>query len=315
MSQNLGFPLTGPWNVQAPFCSSPETSYRVKVTASPPYTAWALVPEVRFTKNNIPIDVANMGSNKLYSKTTAFREYAFSIRMHPYAITLLQYGAADPNYTTPAGTGAESLTFLIKYLQALGSSAMTAHFLFFLGCKCNMLEMAVSNRDIVTATMDWMLGEISVPDATANGGLTTPTIPTNASITSQPWSNVEAPAKNMVINSISYANKNFRHRWNNNLVADDYVSSGLLDSLVFGNRRMDGSFITPVGQDLLQETKEHDAPQTGVTAKYTFKTAVAVITMTNFYIRGSNPVLSAENNETWHNEFSFESTDSTLGAT
>ena len=242
-------------------------------------------------------------------------QYGVSIRVYPYAITLLQYGAADPNYTTPAGTGAESLTFLIKYLQAQGSAAMATMWIFFLGMKCNVLEMSVSTRDIVTATMDWMLGEITVPITTTDGGMTTPTIPTNASIVSAPWSNVEAPYKNLKINNIDYANKNFRHRWNNNLVADDYVGSGLLDSLVFGNRRFEGSFITPVGQDLLQETKEHDAPQAGVAAKYNFKTSVAAITMTNFFIRGSNPVLSAENNETWHNEFTFETTNSVLGAT
>src|SRR6185436_13619757 len=257
--------------IEKPFCSTPETAFGVTPTSSPIFTALAIVGEVVPKIDDIEIDIRQIGSHLKYASggmQTAAHKYGFTIMLNPFAITNLQYGAAVPNYSTPTGTPAESLSFLLQYKQSLGAAALTTHFVLFKGCKCNTLNISVSAEGLVEVTMEWICREIITPIATANAGLTTPTIPDFASITTAALSNVDSGAKPLTIGGTAYAVNNWNIQWNNNLIPDPYIGTGLIEALNVGEIEITGSFVTPVGQDLLLETAINAFPQTGVAAVF-----------------------------------------------
>lgn len=308
----LAYPLTGAWEVQMPFCSTPEVSYRTTPTASPPFTAWAVVEDVTFREDDEEIDVRQIGSHQLYGMVTAFHNYGFSMKIHPFALSNLQFGSENPN---GAGTLDQALSFCLKYRQAEGTSGMNTYFRLLKGCKMNTLTMSVSAKGLVEVDTDWIVGEITVPSQTANAGLTTPTFPTFASITSSPFSNLDGGSTPFTYNSIARAVQEFSITWNNNLIPDAFTGSGYLDALTPGNREFSGSFTTPVGQDLTLYTAVHDFPQVAVPAKYVFKTGVVVATITDMKILSTSPAFSSTANETLKHTFTWKSANANLGTT
>jgi Phage tail tube protein len=305
----LAYPLTGAWEVLMPFCSTPEVTYRTTPTASPAFTAWAVVEDVSITEGDEEIDVRQIGSNDLYGMVTAFHNYGFSMKVHPFAITQLQYGSEKP---VGAGTSFESLSFALKYRQAEGTSAMNTYYRLFKGCKMNQLTISVSAKGLVECDTDWIVGEVTVASQAANAGLTTPTFPTFASITSAPISNLDGGNNPFTFNSLPRPVQEFSITWNNNLIPDAFAGSGYLDALTTGQREVTGTFTTPVGNDLVLETAVHDFPQLAVPGKYVFKTGVMVANITGMKVLGSSPAFSSTANETLKHTFNWKAANAVL---
>jgi hypothetical protein len=123
MSQ-IAFPLTHAGLGINLFCFTTETLF-VKKTPSTVYTAAAITQDVVPTIDGVSIDVRQMGSHQVYGIQNAGMNYGFTIPVHPQNIGFLSYGCNPPNYTTPAGTSARSLKFLIKYKQAQETAGIT----------------------------------------------------------------------------------------------------------------------------------------------------------------------------------------------
>jgi len=289
---SITWPLAHSARAEA-FAYTPEVTFRTLKTASPVYTSVGIVGEFRPRINDVEIDTRNLGSHLIYARQTAFHSYGMTIQSWPFDLPFLKYGSEPPNYTTPAGTQAETLQFLYKYQQATGTAGTLSHYVFLLGCKMNTLELSVSSQGLVEATSDWMVGEITVPVSTSNGGLTTPNIPALSATVTPPISNIDGGNTPMTINSVTYPIKEFRIQWNNNIIGDDFNGSGLIDQMTTGGIEISGSFRTPVGKNLNLETFVHDFPQAGVNASYVFKTGVMVVNMTEFkLVADDNPHVS-----------------------
>ncbi len=282
MSQ-IAFPLTHSGTSEAPFSYIEETTFRTMPT-SPSLTAVKVIDQINPRIDNMEMDVRTIGSHYLYGMQSGGHTYGLGLTVHPFDLPFLKYGTNAPNYTTPAGTSANSVAFAMKYKQALGTAAMTTHNIKFLGCKPNTTEISVSSQGIVEATMDWTVGEITAPVAGDIAGATWPSAPTSPVL-----SNVDGGNKPLTINSVQYAVKDFRISWNNNLIADTFSGSGLVDALTVGAVEITGSFNTPIGQSLTLETLIHDFPQTGVAASYNVKSGTMVINMTNFKLMADAP--------------------------
>lgn len=291
--------------VGAPFQYTNETVFRTKKTSSPSYTATAIVSEIRPRINGVEIDTRQIGSHLLYGQQTAFHSYGFNMNLWPFALPFLKYGTEPPNYSTPAGTSAESLQFLLKYKQATGTAELRDYYVFFLGFKPNTTELSVSSQGLLEASMDWQGGEITIPATTH--GLTTPTLVNDFSgITSPAISNIDGGNTPFTINGTSYPIKEFRIQWNNNLILSDYNGSGLVDQINIGGIKVTGSFRTPVGKNLSLETAMHDFPQVGVPATYVFKTGVMQANMTGFkLVQDDNPIIAGPTNVFEHT-YNFE---------
>jgi len=286
MSQ-IAFPLTHAGLGTNPFCWTPEVTFGTLKTASPVYTAVAITQDVTPTIDGVSIDVRQMGSHTVYGIQDAGVNYGFTIPVHPMNITFLKYGTEPPNYTTPAGTSAESLQFLIKYKQATGTAAMSDHYMFALGCRPDTTNISISAQSLVEASMTWGVRQWTTPVSTANGGLTTPTIPDFSGITGPVFQDSDGGAKPLTINSVPYAVNNFTINWNNNLIRDSFNGSGLVDALTVGAIDITGSFTTPVGQDLLLEAIMNSLTQGGVTFSYKVKTGA-------MFINGTGMVLTSD---------------------
>jgi hypothetical protein len=296
--------------IEKPFQYTAETTFRTKKTASPVYTAAAIVDAIRPKINGTEIDTRQIGSHLLYGQQTAFHSYGLSMDLFPFSLPLLKYGSEPPNYVTPAGTQQESIQFIYQYKQALGTAALTTHYIFFLGCKMNTLEISVTSQGLVEAKTDWIVGEITAPSASS--GLTTPTLVDFSGITTPAISNIDGGSTPFSINGVSYPIKEFKIKWDNNLIADDFNGSGLVDQITTGGIKITGSFQTPVGKDLLLETKMHDFPQTGVPAVYTFKTGVMVCNMTGFkLVSDDNPSIAGPT-DTMKHTYNFEALTAAL---
>jgi len=306
MSQ-IAFPLTHSGTAEAPFSYIEETTFRT-MPSSPTLTAVKVVDQINPRIDNMEMDVRTIGSHYLYGMQSGGHTYGLGLTVHPFDLPFLKYGTNPPNYTTPTGTSAVSLAFAMKYRQALGTSAMTLHNIQFLGCKPNTTEISVSSQGLVEATMDWTVGEIKVPVAGDISGSTWPSAPTSPVL-----SNVDGGNKPLYIDSVQYAVKDFRISWNNNLIADTFSGSGLVDALTVGAVEITGSFNTPIGQSLALETAIHDFPQTGVTAKYVVKTGTMIINMTNFKLMTDAPEgWSAGPTATGQHAFTFKCSTATL---
>ena len=306
MSQ-IAFPLTHSGTAETPFSFIEETTFRT-MPSSPTLTAVKVVDQITPRIDNLEMDVRTIGSHYLYGMQSGGHTYGLGMTVHPFDLPFLKYGTNGPNYTTPTGTSAVSLAFAYKYKQALGTAAMTTHHIKFLGCKPNTTEISVSSQGIVEATMDWTVGEITVPTAGDISGATWPSAPTTAVL-----SNVDGGNKPLTINSVQYAVKDFRISWNNNLIADTFSGSGLVDALTVGAVEITGSFNTPIGQSLVLEGLIHDFPQTGVTAKYNVKSGTMVINMTNFKLMSDAPEgFSAGPTATAQHGFTFKCSAATL---
>lgn len=302
MSQ-IAFPLTHSGTIESPLGYVEESVFRT-MPSSPTFTAFKVIDQVTPRIDNMEMDVRTLGSHYLYGMQSGGHTYGLGLTLHPFDLPALKYGTNAPNYTTPTGTSAVSLAFSLKYKQALGTAAMTSHHIDFLGCKCNTTEISISSQGLVEATQDWTVGEITKPSATPISGATYPTF---GSITSPVLSNVDGGNKPLTIDSVQYAVKDFRISWNNNLIADTFSGSGLVDQLTVGAVEITGSFNTPIGQSLVLEQAIHDFPQSGVNASYLVKTGTMVINMTNFKLMSDAPEgFSAGPTATAQHAFTFK---------
>ncbi len=305
---SITWPLAHSARAEA-FAYTAETTFRTLKTASPVYTSVGIVGELRPRINDVEIDTRNLGSHLIYARQTAFHSYGMTINCYPFDLPFLQLGAQAPVYP---GTNDGTVQFLYKYQQAQGTAGTQSHYVFFLGCKMNTLELSVSSQGLVEATSDWLVGEITVPVTTANGGLTTPTIPALSATVTPPISNIDGGNTPFTMNGITYPIKEFRIQWNNNLIGDDFNGSGLLDQITTGAISISGSFRTPVGKNLALETAIHDFPQTGVNASYTFKSGTMVLSMTEFkLVADDNPHISGPTDTDKHS-FNFVAKTATL---
>lgn len=307
---SITFPLASAGCAEA-FAYTSEDVFRTLKTASPTYTAVGIVSEIRPRINDTEIDTRNLGSHLLYGQTTAFHSYGMTINCYPFSLPFLQLGSEAPNCDTGVNTGTQQ--FVYKYKQAQGTAGQQTHYIFFLGCKMNTLEISVSSQGLVEATTDWIVGEITVPVITPDGGLTTPTIPAFSATTTPALSNIDGGNTPFTMNGVSYPIKEFRINWNNNLIADDFNGSGLVDQITTGGIKTTGSFRTPVGKDLLLETAIHDFPQSGVDASYVFKNGTMVANMTGFKLVADDNPITAGPTDTMKHSFNFECATASLG--
>jgi hypothetical protein len=306
----LAFPLTHAGLGTNPFCFTTETLFGVKKTASPTYTAVAITQDVVPTDDGVSIDIRQMGSHQVYGIQNAGKNYGFTIPVHPQNIGFLSYGCNPPNYDTPAGTSAESLQFLIKYKQAQGTAGMSDHYIFFLGCRPDTTTVTISAQALVEASMTWGAREIT--GASTTSGLVTPTIPTLASITGPVLQDSDGGNKPLTINGIQYAVNNFTITWNNNLIRDAFNGSGLVEALTVGGIEITGSFTTPVGQDLLLETRMADLNQVGVPAVYKVKTGVMFINMTGMLLQSDAQTFEGAPTSTRKHTYTFKCADARI---
>ena len=140
---SITWPLAHSARAEA-FAYTPETTFRTLKTASPTYTAVGIVSEIRPRINDVEIDTRNLGSHLLYAQQTAFHSYGMTINCYPFDLPFLQLGSEPPNYST--GTNVGTQQFLYKYKQAQGTAETLSHYMFFLGCKMNTLELSVSTQ-------------------------------------------------------------------------------------------------------------------------------------------------------------------------
>lgn len=313
MPGQLGFPLTHGGLIEKPFCFTAETSFGDTPTASPVFTPVAVVGEIIPKIDDVEIDVRQIGSHDKYAgggMQTAAHKYGFTLNLNPFDISFLGYGSKAPNYTTPSGTPAESLSFLLQYKQAVGASSFVTHFVLFKGSKCNTLSIRVNAEGLVEVSMEWICREITPPATTS--GLTTPVIPDFSGITTPVISNIDGGAKPLTIGGTAYAVNDMAVNWNNNLIPDPFNGTGLIEALNVGERMANGSFVTPVGQDLTLETAVAAFPQTGVASVYKFKTAVMFANIAGLKVVSNDAPWRRGPTETKKNSFNWECTSAVL---
>jgi Phage tail tube protein len=311
----LSFPLVTSASATNPFCYTVEAQFAVKKIASPVYNAIAVTGDVTPTVDGVPIPVPIAGRHDKYAIAIGGHNYGFSLNLHPLNTTFLKYGTELPNYATPAGTAAESLQFLMQYQQALGTNFYNTVFLFWLGCRPVSANVSISAQGLVEVTMEWSAREMTVPIQTANGGMTSPVIPTFASISGPVFQDSDAPNKPFVYNGVAYAVNQFEINWNWNTAAEPFNGSDLADAVTLGGLDVTGSFTTPVGQDLLLEAIMALEGQQGVDASYTVKVGSFVINMDGVVLTADDRPFPGAPGESMKHTYSFTATRASIGTT
>ncbi len=257
------------------------------------------------------LDIFQAGSFYKYSQQTGGQNFPFSIQVQPQNLTFINIGANAPNLTTPAGTSAASYQFLMKYKQSLGTAALVDTYLFMLGCRPKTTNLTVTPQQKLSVSMEWVAREMQVSTAT-NGGLTSPTIPTIASITGSVIVDSDAGPNPLTINALTYPTDGFTLNIDNGLIAKPYNGSGKIDASFPGTYQIGGNINVPVGaQGTALETLALSS-QTGVAAKYNFKTGVMVANMTGFTLGSGTREFPGSANSFLENPFSFQCSGLTM---
>lgn len=299
----LAFPLVTSATASNPFCFTEETTFGVLKTASPTFLPVAVAQDITYKVDNVPVDVGQAGSNYLYSTSVGGHNYSLTIPFHPYDLSFSKYGSQSPNYTTPTGTPAASLQFLYKAKRAQGTAQLWDAYTIFLGFRPASMTYSISAQGLVEASMELMGREVYTSMAT-NGGYTTPTIPTFASITGAVFQDADSGALPLTINGVAYTGDNFSITWNLGTFAKAYLGGGgYAETVLVGGIRISGTVTTPVGGGQGIETLAALSTQPGVTGKYVIKAGQCVINMTKMvFTSQDDTILSTPTNpseDTW----------------
>jgi hypothetical protein len=306
MSQ-INFPLVTGASASNPFCwiQEPADAFGVKITASPVYTAVAIAENVAGRIESSLLDIFTAGSFYKYSQQTGGQNFPFTLAVSPQNINFIKIGTNAPNLTAPTGTSAASYQFLMKYKQSMGTAALVDAYLFFLGCRPRTTAINVSPQGKVTCVMEWIAREVQISTA-ANGGLTSPTIPTFASITGPVIVDADAGSKPLTINALAYATDGFSLTVDNGLISKPYNGSGKIDASFPGTHRITGNINVPVGSQGTALETLILSTQTGVTASYLFKTAVMKANFTGFILVNDERTFPGNADSFLENPFSYE---------
>jgi hypothetical protein len=284
MSQ-IAFPLVTSAAATNPFCwvEEPAGAFGVKVTASPNFNAVAVAENVMGRIQNTMLDIFTAGSFYKYSQQTGGQNFPFTIAVQPQNINFIKIGTNPPDLTTPTGTSAASYQFLMKYKQSLGTAQLVDTFMHFLGCRPRTTNITVSPQQKISVTMEWVAREIQISTA-VNGGMTTPVIPTLASVTGPVLVDSDAGALPLTINALPYPTDGFTVNVDTGLIAKPYNGSGKIDASFPGTYKITGNINPPLGAQGITLLTLATSSQVGVTAKYNFKTGVMVGNMTGFVL-------------------------------
>ena len=292
----------------------PADAFGVKITASPSYTAVAVAENVSARIENVMLDIFQAGSHFKYSQQTGGQNFPFTIAVQPQDINFIKIGTNAPvaaSAGTTAGLSASSYQFVIKYKQSLGTAALVDTYLFLLGCRPRTTNITVSPQQKVSVTMEWVARDIDISTAT-NGGTTSPTIPTLASITGPVIVDSDAGSLPLTIDSKTYPTDGFTLNCDTGLIAKPYNGSGLIDASYPGTFKFTGNVNIPVGAHGVDIETLALASQTGVTASYLFKTGVMKANMTGFTLGSGERTFPGNADSFLENPFSFEASGLTL---
>jgi hypothetical protein len=164
-------------------------------------------PLVELTEN---VDIGSIkyrqiGSRDIYSLIKTGEMYSFELTFNPIDDALIKYGINLPGGT---GTIEKSLTFIKS--QKINDTEM---FTLYKGCRCDSIDVEVTNDGAVEVTMTFLCREITTPSATH--GLVTPTFASNP--TQEPWTNLSPGSGPLTINAIAVDTPSWSMTVSNNL--------------------------------------------------------------------------------------------------
>ena len=307
----LGYQLTAGFNLTRPFQYAAEAGYGTIDTSSPVFTPIAITSSIKLRVDNKTFDIAQVGQEELYSILSTGHDFGFSVDVYPFSLPTLKYGSESPNYGTPAGTAAESLTFLISMIMAKDSDGTWAeHFMLLPGSIMTGLEISVDSDSAVKATMTWMCQQITPPNVTApNPALTTPDYAEFSDVTGAAISHLDIGDDTpLELDGTGYPVKMARLNWANNVETNRFANSDLINSALMTSRLMTGSFSTGFGLDHdLQALIRDKVPVDG---KMKFKTGALVATLADVQLTNTEPELSTG---VMVPDYNFKAANMTLG--
>lgn len=290
----------------------PSDAFGVKITASPSYTAVALAENVDITLGSTTLDIMSAGSFFRYSMRTGGQNFPFHIDVSPLDINFIKIGTNAPviaSAGTTAGLAASSYQFVMKYKQSYGTAALTDTYLFLLGCRPATTTINVTPQGKVTVGQDWIAREMTV---SSTSGLTTPTIPTIASITGPVIIDADAGSLPLTIDSLTYATNGFTLAVDTGLITQAYNGSGKIDISAPGLNTTTGNFSIPVGSRGLALETIALSNQTGVDIDYNFKSGTMVAHIADAILESGSRAFPGQPNSILENPFSFKAVSCTL---
>jgi hypothetical protein len=277
-----------------------QASFGVTPTASPTFLLAGAITDI--TEGiNVNSTIYRIGGAKTYYKNISYgHAYTFELGFSPDNNTMMKYGSEEASGT---GTADASLSFL-KALKLNNAGVLTEHFVFYKGCKMNILDLSVAGQ-MVECNSSWLCREITIPNLVH--GLTTPVFKAYTDLTQLPWSHLQNGTNPLTINAITYPCTQFHINWNNNIQPDQMNGSDLVDSLIQGNRDITGDFTVLVGKDLSLEAKLRTNPLAGDTASYVLKSTAttSTINITELAIQQSSPAHQTSDSGTWYIQYNF----------
>ena len=306
------FPLITSATATNPFMYTEEATFGLRKTGSPVYTGVPIAGDLSLKYDGIPINVPIAGRHDLYRVQNAGKNYTLSFPIHPLSIAFLKYGIELPNYTTLTGNINTPLQFLYKYKQALGTAQLHDTWLYLLGCRASSTTLTQTPQSLLEASMEFLVREIEVP-VPDTAPVTSPTYANFTDFSGPVFQDSDGGNLPLSIGGVSYPTDNFTVTINQGTFAKPYNGSGLADAILPGQYLATGTINLPIGQDLAQETAFAAANQTPVSMKYTFKTGVMVITLSNTILTANDRSVLTAPTAPMSNSFSFQSTLAALG--
>lgn len=308
MPTQINFPLTTPANMTRYVMWHEDAVYGDLDTASPAYTALFGVNKIHLRSDVDAELFYEAGSGYTwYAVVDKGRNFTVDMDFSVAQIAELQHWTTLPNFGTPANTLAKSKTFLLCR-KINSSGTMTEAFQFLRHTYPTSLEFTLAQSALINGKVTLVPRLISTPIFTANGGLTTPTLPSLGSISLPIWRHIDAGNNALTINAINYPLQTMTVRYTQGMVFDRAYGSELVDAGTLGTLVVNGTFTSKSFFDTVMEGKvETGALQTaGVAASVKMKSGSGTITFTKFTVKNLDQMINFGANETQESTFDFE---------
>jgi hypothetical protein len=308
MPTEINFPLTTPATMTRYVMWHEDAVYGDLDISSPVYTGFFAVNKVHLRSDVDAELFYEAGSGYTwYACVDKGRNFTVDMDFAVAQIAELQHWTTLPNFGTPANTLAKAKTFLLaRKINSAGT--MTEAFQFLRHTFPTSLEFTLQQSALITGRLTVVPRLISKPIFTANGGLTTPTLPALGSISLPIWRHIDAGTAAITIGGVAYPMESMTVRYTQGFDFDRAYGSELIDAGSLGTLTVNGTFTSHAFKDLVMEgTVETGSLQTaGVAAIAIMKAGSGKFTFTKFTVKNLDQMIEFGSNNSQEATFDYE---------
>jgi hypothetical protein len=188
----------------------------------------SIVNSTRTTYNTLHEMYQKLGNRNVFKFLKTGHERTWSMDWSPVDTQMIRYITENGNAAgTLTGTIDKSLSLVNSVRRAVGTQALTEHYIKRLGTKGDSITVTTTSRGLVECSADMISRDIPKPTTTSPLGTGTLVTPTTA----DPWKHSTGGLSKLTLGGVVYPMKRAEFTVNNNLDQGDVDGSDYIEWL------------------------------------------------------------------------------------